>query len=407
MTFNFEKIINFIIGIILINNLYLLTGIIGVSSNSVIILCFILSFIFFIKNFNVNQLINQTNNWNTAFYLIASIPLLLVDWIINKSTPNFNDLIRVFIYSFYFSWTFNLYSNSKYLKTWFIAICLTSFAILTLQGIFEEKNPILFSILLSSGNLEKRALTRIAGTLIDANAYSGLLCIFLTIVYIEWVKNYLNNLKKTVLFFLIIFTVYLTELSGSRQTIIMLVFFFLYLFFKEINKRKIIMFFSFTILLILSVFIFWNKIEDYVVQNPSSSIARYLSGNNSSQSSRSDLERTKSLTSGFELIVDNNFIYGPGIINFASRYKNFTENPVPHNGFLYLFTQFGILFLIPLYFFYKIGVRSLKSENFILFILFFIHYSLEPNLMYYCTTYFVCFYIDAKYFEIDKQLEQN
>jgi hypothetical protein len=242
------------------------------------------------------------------------------------------------MYSFYFSWTFNLYIHSKYLKTWFIAICLTSFAILTLQGIFEEKNPILFSILLSSGNLEKRALTRIAGTLIDANAYSGLLCIFLIIVYIEWVKNYLSYLKKIILFLLIIFTVYLTELSGSRQTIIMLVFFFLYLFFREINKRKIIVFISFLLFLILNTIIFWNKIEDYVVQNPSSSIARYLSGNNASQSSRSDIERTKSLISGFELIVDNNFIYGPGIINFASRYKNFTDNPVPHNGFLYIFT---------------------------------------------------------------------
>jgi hypothetical protein len=112
MKFNFEKITNFIIGIVLINNLYLLTGVIGVSSNSVIILCFILSFLFFIKSFNINQLINQTNNWNTAFYLIASIPLLLVDWILNKSTPNFNDLIRVLMYSFYFSWTFNLYIHS-------------------------------------------------------------------------------------------------------------------------------------------------------------------------------------------------------------------------------------------------------------------------------------------------------
>jgi hypothetical protein len=142
----------------------------------------------------------------------------------------------------------------------------------------------------------------------------------------------------------------------------------------------------------------------YFEQNPSSSISRFISGNNSSQSSKSDEERKSSIIAGSSLIVDNYILFGPGIINFASRWENFTKTdiPYPHNGFLFIFTQFGIYALIPLFFFIKVGKRSYNAKLLLFYMLFVIHYSLVPNLMYYCTTYFAIFYIDSKFFALNK-----
>lgn len=401
MKLNIQGKINILIGIILLNNLYLLSGVIGIPNNLIIVLCLVISLYYSLKNIDKQLYVNLTNNWSTIFLIMISIPLFFIDWLLNKSTPSFNDLIRIIIYSLYFSWTFSYYNSLEKIKNWFIIVSITSFLILTLQGLFESTNPLAFSLILSTGNIEKRLLTRIAGTLIDSSCYSGILCIYLYIIYKYW---YSNTFLKTLFFtMLCIICFYLTDLSGSRQSLLMIIFLLVYIIFNNLNLKKLILIFTLIALFLITTFASWNQITTYMKDNPSSSVARFIDGENSSQSSKSTEERKFSLISGAALILDNYFIYGPGLLNFNSRWENFSQYAVPHNGFIYLFAQYGIWAIISFYILFKVGQRSTKVNSQVLYILFLIHFFLYPNIMYYGTTFFVYFFIDSQYLLQNKE----
>ncbi len=396
MWYKIEKIINISVGIMLLTNLYLFSGVFGIPSDFIIVLCLIVSGMFFLINFNITHFINQTNNWNTVFYVLISIPLCFIDLIINHSSPAFNDFIRVLIYCFYFSWTFSFYKDFSKLKNWFLIITSSTFIILAIQGLFESSNPVLFSLLFSGSNQKKVLLTRIGGSIVDPNSYAGLLTFLTIIIYFEWFKKDVLYIK-IIYVIMCITTLYLIELSGSRQGLLMYICFLLYLFFKNINVKKVILLATSLIIIIVLITASWNEISTYVEKNPTASVSRFVSGDNSSQSNQSNLDRKNSLISGINLVVDNYFLYGPGLLNFSSRWENFSETHVPHNGIIFIFDQFGILGLVPLFILFKIAKRSLNSNIFVFFVVIFIFYSLLPNSLFYCTAYFVTFYIDTKY----------
>ena len=396
MWYKIEKIINISVGIMLLTNLYLFSGVFGIPSDYIIVLCLLISAMFFLINFNITYFINQTNNWNTVFFVLISIPLCFLDWIINHSTPAFNDFIRVLIYCFYFSWTFSFYKDFSKLKNWFVIISTSTFIILVIEGLVENANPILFSFVFSGSNQKKILLTRIAGSIVDPNAYSGLLTFLTIIIYFEWFNK--DVIYKKIIFIVMnITTLYLIELSGSRQGLLMYLCFLLYLFFKNINVKKVILLASSIIIIVLLIIASWNQVTTYVEKNPTASISRFVAGDNSSNSNQSNFERKNSLIAGLDLCIDNYFLYGPGLLNFTSRWDNFTIHHVPHNGILFIFTEFGILGIVPLFVLYKIAVRSIKSSVLVFFVVLFINYSFLPNSMFYCAVYFASFYIDTKY----------
>lgn len=391
-----EKYINLGIGITIINNLYYFSGIFGLSSSIIIIICLLVSLLFFILRFNKDQIVNFINSWNTIFYVVASIPLCFIDWFINDSTPVINDLIRVLLYFFYFSWTFSINSKKTELNKWLIQISLISIIILTIQGLFENANPILFSIILS-GNIEKRVLTRIAGTLIDSNSYSGAICIYFLILSYELnLKN--KKLQKVLLIVIFLMALYFTDLAGSRQGLIMLFSYIFYLLLKKITFLKAIIIGITVIITIFFAFIFSAQLSNYAQENPSSSIARLLKSEENERSLQSNLDRKHSLLDGINLCVDNYFIYGPGALNFSSRWGSYTNAHEPHNGLLFILVQYGILSVIPFYLLFLSAKRALKNHLLIFFFIFLIHYLLQPNLMYYSITYLCLFYIDTKHF---------
>jgi len=171
----------------------------------------------------------------------------------------------------------------------------------------------------------------------------------------------------------------------------------LYLFLKNINVRKVILLASSLIIITLLIIASWNQVTTYVEKNPTASISRFVAGDNSSNSNQSNFERKNSLIAGLDLCIDNYFLYGPGLLNFTSRWDNFTIHHVPHNGILFIFTEFGILGIVPLFVLYKIAVRSIKSSVLVFFVVLFINYSFLPNSMFYCAVFFASFYIDTKY----------
>ncbi|MES2381219.1 MAG: hypothetical protein V4538_09265 [Bacteroidota bacterium] len=391
-----EKFINIGIGITIINNLYYFSGIFGLSSSIIIIICLLLSLLFFLLNFNKDQIVNFINSWNTIFFVTTSIPLCFIDWFINGSVPIANDLIRVLLYFFYFSWTFSINNKKPELNKWFIHISLLSIIILTIQGLFENANPLLFSIILSD-NIEKRVLTRIAGTLIDSNSYSGAICIYFLILSYELnLKN--KGLQKVLLVIIFLLALYLTDLAGSRQGLIMLFSYVFYLLLKNITFFKTIIIGVTVIVTLFSAVIFSDQLTNYARENPSSSIARLLKSEENERSLQSNLDRKHSLTDGLNLCVDNYFIYGPGALNFSSRWISFTNAHEPHNGLLFILVQYGILSIIPFYLLFLLAKRAFKNHLLIFFLIFLIHYLLQPNLMYYAITFLFMFYIDTKHY---------
>lgn len=396
-----ENIINLVIGIIILNNLYYLTGLLGTSSLPVILLCLLVSIAFFIKSFNKNEFVCYLNNWNSLFYLLVSIPLGFIDFVLNGTIPVFNDFIRVCLYLFYFSWSFSINSDFQKIKKWFVRISATSIIVLLIQGVIENSNPVFFSVLLST-NVEKRVLSRIAGTLIDSNSYAAAICSYSFILFYEYFPKK-TMIRNIVLFFTFGLCFYLTDLAGSRQGLLMLLVFFFLIFFVNLSIKKIKIVGLFVIGVIFTVIIMFNSISNYVAENPSSSIARLFFSSENERSLQSNLDRTHSLEDGIKLIADNYFIYGPGTLNFASRWASFSEAHEPHNGFLFLLTQFGILGFIPIFILYLAGKRAYISQVFIFYLTLIIHFSLQPNEMYYGNMFLCLFYIDTKYYFLNNE----
>jgi O-antigen ligase len=147
----------------------------------------------------------------------------------------------------------------------------------------------------------------------------------------------------------------------------------------------------------------FNSISNYVAENPSSSFSRLFFSSENERSLQSNLDRTHSLEDGIKLIADNYFIYGPGTLNFASRWASFSDAHEPHNGLLFLLVQFGILGFIPIFILYLVGKRAYISQVFIFYLTFIIHFSLQPNEMYYGNMFLCLFYIDTKYYFLDNK----
>jgi hypothetical protein len=120
----FEYSVNLTIGIILLLNLYLLSGFLSIQYAFILIPCFLISCFFFIKRFNRNVFVNLINNWNVFFFVVFSIFLSLFTYLVSdlKYELKFNDAIRVIIYSIYLSWTAFIYYGKKDLNLFIFKI---------------------------------------------------------------------------------------------------------------------------------------------------------------------------------------------------------------------------------------------------------------------------------------------
>jgi hypothetical protein len=301
---------------------------------------------------------------------------------------------RVSLYAIYFSWTCFIFNDKFSFNYWLNKVGIWSVWVLIIEGFIELFFPFVWALFLSS-NVEKRNFGRIGGTLIDSNMFACTLLLLVIILYYE-VFNKNNKKHNRAAIIIALPTLYLIEISGSRQAILALVVFFIALALPKMNFRKL---FNFLILLLGFVVIFvlaLDPIKNYAADNPSSAISRVLGGEQSIQSAQSNLDRKNSLLQGLSMISDNYFLYGPGLFNFASRWQKDSVYYVPHNGLIYLMAQFGVFSLLVFYLFYCSFLKSWSIKRVAIFMVVVIHLFFQPNAMYYAITFLGLFYIDVK-----------
>lgn len=402
MSLKIEKILNLLIGVVLLTNLYLLGGLTKIPHLPFIALCLLVSFFYTLKRFDTPRFFSLLNNWLVICYFSFSVLLAIIDFAFYGTQPMVNDLVRVVLYAFYFSWTYLILHETGKYKEWFVKVGLIVTGILLVQGLFELNLPLVWNLFLSD-NVEKRTLGRIGGTLIDSNSFACTLILIFIIIYLEH-KNHLFSKKYLWIWVLGVLVLYLNDLSGSRQGLVAIAVFVVYLVLQKINVKRLFVLIGVAIALAGSVFVFEDQLISFAEENPSTAIGRVFVGSNNSKSAQSNIDRTQSLVEGYDLLYKNYFLYGPGILNFHSRWSMENNSFEPHNGLLFLLVQYG-LFAIPIfYFFYLSYKRGYNKGVGIVFLALVVHLVFQPNSMYYAITFFVLFYIDIKYFHSIPQL---
>jgi hypothetical protein len=400
-----ERKLHFSIGAILLLNLYLLTGIFKMPYLPVLIFCLVVATFFLINRFDRSVFFSLVNNWNTLFYILFSLFFMLIQLASaeNQLEFKFNDSIRIVIYTIYFSWTAFLYQGKANFTSFIFQLSLVCFLILLVEGIIEMLDPFLFALMLSE-NVSKTML-RLGGTFADANAYSNAVVIFGFMVF-KFMPNMPNNRKVGLFFFVFVTMLYLVELSGSRQGILLLIVlcvYFLPNFIRKIGLRKmlIVLFALLLLLLTLSPFIY-----QYLLQNPDSSLARVLFDSENPKSINSDLERSSAMIAGLTYIKNHFYLYGTGMFLFENEWSNYVQVkiPYPHNSFVYLFCQYGIGALLFFYFLWISTKRAFSQHLWPLMLMLFIQLFLLPNPVYYPIHYFTLFVIDLCWLNKDQNV---
>lgn len=396
-----EKAFNFGIGLVLLNNLYLLSGLTRIPNVLVISISLLISIYYTFANWNSVKSTQLLLNWFTFFSIFFSLFLFTIDYFFNESAIRINDTIRILLYAFYFTWTYLLFAEKEQLLNWIKKLAIWSIFVLILQGLFEYYQPYLWTFMLSE-NVEKRTVGRIAGSLIDSNSYACSLIIYYLIYFKENQSSF--QVKKLLALLGLFFIVaYLNDISGSRQGLLLILLFLGYLLFENLSVRNLKYVIIFCGLIVVLSLLFNQQILDYANQNPHSSVGRILSSTDN-KASQSNLDREHSIYAGILFLSENYFLIGPGMLNFASRWENFTTVHEPHIGFLFLIVQYGVLSLVLFYIYYLSFIRSSLAKVNMLFWAIFIHIALQPNTVYYAISFFVFFYIDAKYFTVSEML---
>lgn len=396
-----EKALNFGIGLVLLNNLYLLSGLTRIPNIFILGSSLLISVYYTIVNWNSVKSTQLLLNWYTFLCILFSLFLFTIDYFLYESAIKINDTIRILLYAFYFTWTYLLFSEKQLLLHWVKRLAIWSIFLLILQGLFEYYQPYLWTFMLSE-NVEKRTVGRIAGSLIDSNSYACSLIIYFLIYFKESVS--VLNLKKVIfLLGLFLLITYFNDISGSRQGLLIILLFLVYLLFENISFKKLKYVFVCIGLILILCLIFNEQIISYANQNPHSSVGRFLS-NTDNKASQSNLDRQHSIYAGLLFLTENYFVVGPGMLNFASRWENFTTTHEPHIGFLFLLVQYGVLSFVLFYIYYLSFIRSSIAHTTLLFWAIFIHIALQPNTVYYGISFFVFFYIDLKYYSAKEAL---
>lgn len=388
-----EKILNLSVGTVLLTNLYYLSGVLGIPYQLVIVLCLLISLGFSIKHYSTSLFVNLINNWHGLFFILFSLVFSFIDILIYKTEFRPNDIIRVIWYCSYFIWTFGLFGQRDKVGNWvFIQGGLVLFMLMVL-GLFEKENPIPFSIILP---VEKRNMSRIAATLVDANAYAGL---FVLIIMMFFKHIHLKNkwFENGLFAIALVVFLYFNEASGSRQGLLMAAIWVIFRYKHKLTIRNSIVIALFFAFMGLLVFINLPSIKLYSVENPSSSVSRLFNSKENERAQESNFYRNQSIVNGFELIKNNLFVYGPGAFNFISRWEKENYNVEPHNGFLFLLAQYGLWAVFLFWFMWISAKRALAGNNLDLYLAYLLHFALMPNTMYYATAFLVFYYIDILY----------
>jgi len=391
-----EKLLNLIVGIILFNNLYYLGFFLRFDYQIILVVCSLISFFFFLKSIVLNK-----KSLRYIFFesIVSRIIITITFFSImlfyanphENNDIDSNDLIRIIILFFYFVWTGLKYGNSQDLKKYIVQVSFISLVISFVLAIFEYNMPSIFGLMFKEENVfdEDTWIRRVGGTLRDANTFSCAIIIYAFFLY-QYVLKYK---KKILLLSVLILLFYLVNLSGSRQGILLFVVCCIYFFFdlKLSSKNK------FFIILSVCVFSLGMGVKSLADKSEMDTVfARILQENEKADASKAD--RWQSIVNGVDFTLSNYYgLYGPGSILFIKFWKKKFKDDVevaPHNLFVFLYAQFGILSLVLFWFLAQFFLKATnKNLNFIS-IIFIIFVFLLSNIIYYGITLLLIWFVD-------------
>ena len=389
MVLFFEKILNLIIGTIVLTNLYYLSPLIGLERLDVILILLVVSLIFYLIRFNKKSLFLSNHKLVLSIVTLSSF-FLIINSAFNNYTFYPNDIIRILIYLFYFNWTFFLYQNNsiKY-RVYITKLLELIFICIILMSLAEYFIPTVFRSLIFDNYIDYENSIRLAVTFRDPNSFATSLCIFL-FIYLR-LKGL--TLKST---FLTIIVLFIVNLSGSRLGLLLLLFVLFDVLKYHINVKKMI---AISAILFFSIFGYNQIIKYKITEVKTETIFERVFDQGKSYASSSSLDqRFDSYTAALDAISISNMILPPGNFLFKSKWKEeINKRHYPHSSFLYMLVEYGVFFIWPLIIILKLRDKSKKSKLNNLYYMLIILLLILPNIIYYSIVFFIINHIEHEY----------
>ncbi len=395
-----EKILNIFVGMILLNNFYYLGFFVGIEYSQVLTFSASIAGLFFLKACFFSRYATLYFLYQSALTtIVGSIVFLsILAWALlphEQTDLDFNDLLRIIIIFLYFGWTALKYGSSSEFESHLLNIVTFSIIITIPLAFFESQFPGVFGIMFKEGKQfdETTWWRRVGGTIRDPNAYS---CLIVLYGYFLYELSFKQKEKKYFwIVLLLIFALYLVNLSGSRQGFILFFILAFYIFQdSELSKNEQLIVFS-TSLVLSVLYIFYSFISQSELD---SVIDRVFKDNANAENSSSD--RIQSLINGINFSVSQYYtLYGPGSILFNAFWtKKFPDqyaDVAAHNVFVYHLSQFGIWCASIYYGIWLVIKKAYQNNKKVLAFIFLVIISFLSNILYYGIGLIIVWYLDV------------
>lgn len=346
--------LNAVLFAVMLSMSYYLLPLLGISQ------LFFFILLISVVSFSIVVANNFLKRFNYLEYLILLLIVLsLVLYIIHVdlyTKPFFNDLIRLFCFFLFLRYlrSLQIFEIKYFFKIFATYSILCVFPILFFEFNFHSEYRLLLSVLFDSDYIANMVNSRLAGLIGDSNALSFLLVIIALIIS----DSDYNILIKSMIIFIIVVSIFFT---GSRMGLLMLILLLLRIF--GVYRTAL-----FSVLATFIIFLVFEPLEFR-------------------DASDSDSDRIDSILSGWNYLLNSDFIFPLGNVLYKNNYLNLSlAEHYPHLGILYLLTEYG-LFCLPIFILVFFVYRRLLRFDLYLFLILIIALLLLPNQIYYFTFY--------------------
>lgn len=363
---------------------------------NIIYLIYILSGVFIKPIFiyyNINLPIDIT--LLTGFFLIVD---LLIEIIKNrfkiKISQNRINIILILIL-FYIFMIFTLfYTKSEVFslqKTLLFLTSIIAFIYPILKKGFNLdkflKHLIITSLLGASWFVLHYSLWLTSNNLINIENFKLIKSQYLSIAYVLGIliillfnkSLLLFSNKNTKIFILLLLIILLISTGGRGPLLAVILTIFIKFIFNlhkkmtfKINMKPLINFFILIQIPIILIIFFFNRQISTLIHSSINRLSYFLAFFESNKSLGNSINsRIELMSFGIQKIFDNpiNFIFGYGVGSFGVLYDGIDKQNSPHNLFIELFFEFGLIgFLLFLTFLYLLFQKTNKNNKITIFI---------------------------------------
>jgi len=327
------------------------------------------------------------------FYVIFSLIFGLIK-IISGAKIEPNDFIRVVILIVYFSWTSNLYTNTKRINKFLYILCMVSLLLLISEFLLQYKYPEIMQSVLNPEYLRNE--NRIYGTIGNANTFAIYLVANMAIIWL--LKR--NNLNRLIVYTLLIIIVVIVNYSGSRTGMIAWFILTIYIFCTQYKESHLKIFYIFgaiciSLIVMLGLKYHISKTEN-IISDEYETVLKRLWADKSSidAANKSSQIRINSIKNAIKYSYQNYLcLWGPGMLAFQPEWEEKVGKEYPHMGIFLLLCQYGFLSIFPMFIILRLFNVSLKANMTLLYYIYIINFMNGATTMYYFLAFLLVFTI--------------